>query len=64
MFAFIGMPGPTELIIIGIIGILLFGKRLPSAMKGLGQGISEFKKGIQGVEDEVKEIDKEIRKDA
>ncbi len=37
--------GPTELIIIAVIILLLFGaKRLPEIGKGLGGAISEFKK--------------------
>jgi len=48
-----GMPGPTEWIIIGILGVLIFGKRLPSVGKSLGQGIVEFKKGLTGVKDEL-----------
>lgn len=49
----IGMPGPLEWAIIGIIGVLIFGKRLPSVGKSLGQGIVEFKKGLTGVKDEL-----------
>ncbi len=45
-------PGPMEMIIIGIIAVLLFGKRLPEVGKSLGRGIVEFKKGIRGVEDD------------
>ncbi len=48
-----GMPGPTEWIIIGILGVLIFGKRLPSVGKSLGQGIVEFKKGLSGVKDDL-----------
>ncbi|MEA1950411.1 MAG: twin-arginine translocase TatA/TatE family subunit [Planctomycetota bacterium] len=50
---FTGMPGPFELMIIGAIALLLFGNRLPSAMRSMGRGIVEFKKGIQGIEDDV-----------
>jgi sec-independent protein translocase protein TatA len=38
--------GPMELVILATVALLLFGKRLPSVMKSLGQGIKEFKKGI------------------
>ena len=41
----IGMP---ELLIVCIIVLLLFGNRLPSVMRSLGVGITEFKKGIKG----------------
>lgn len=45
----LGLP---ELIIIGIIVLLLFGSRLPSVMRSLGQGVTEFKKGVSGIEEE------------
>ena len=43
--------GPMEMVIVGIIALLLFGKRLPEVAKGLGKSIVEFKKGMGGVED-------------
>jgi sec-independent protein translocase protein TatA len=39
--------GSLELTICGIVVLLLFGNRLPSVMKSLGQGIQEFKTGIK-----------------
>ena len=47
------MPGPMEMVIILGIGVLLFGKRLPEVGRSLGKGIMEFKKGVQGIEDEI-----------
>ncbi len=41
-------PGPTQLIIVLVVVLLLFGNRLPSVMRSLGEGITEFKKGIKG----------------
>jgi len=52
IFAFIS-PGPWELMVVGIIALLLFGKRLPEVARSLGKGIVEFKKGVRGIEDEV-----------
>jgi sec-independent protein translocase protein TatA len=52
LFAF-GMPGPTELIVIGGIALLIFGNRLPSVMRSLGKSVTEFKKGVEGVEDDI-----------
>ena len=49
---FIGL-GSTELIIFGGIVLLLFGNRLPSVMRSMGLGITEFRKGVQGIEDDV-----------
>lgn len=54
MLAFFGSIGYQELIIIAVIGLLIFGKRLPEVGRSLGKGIVEFKKGLAGIEDEVK----------
>ena len=45
--AFVSMPGGYEWIIIGALGLLIFGKRLPGAARGIGQSILEFKKGMK-----------------
>lgn len=46
-----GRIGATEIIIIGVIILLLFGgKKIPELMKGLGSGINEFKKASKGEE--------------
>jgi len=54
----IGMPGGTELIIILVVVLLLFGStRLPQLARGMGKSISEFKKGIsEGETDDEKEL--------
>ncbi|HUB27133.1 MAG TPA: twin-arginine translocase TatA/TatE family subunit [Tepidisphaeraceae bacterium] len=40
-------------VIILIVGLLLFGRRLPEVGRSLGKGIVEFKKGLNGIEDEI-----------
>lgn len=50
LLAFFGL-GTTELIIVGVVVLLLFGSRLPKVMRSLGEGIVEFKRGVQGIED-------------
>lgn len=48
--------GATEIIIIALVIILLFGgKKLPELIKGIGQSIREFKKGSSGESDEPKD---------
>src|SRR5947199_8901184 len=39
--------------IILIIGLLLFGKRLPEVGRSIGKGIVEFKKGLAGIEEDI-----------
>lgn len=46
-------PGPGEMLVIGILAVLLFGKRLPEVGRSLGKGLVEFKKGLHGIEDDL-----------
>jgi sec-independent protein translocase protein TatA len=49
--------GAPEMILIGALVLLMFGgKKIPELMKGLGKGISEFKKAKDEVDEEVKKI--------
>ncbi|HPP51652.1 MAG TPA: twin-arginine translocase TatA/TatE family subunit [Thermoguttaceae bacterium] len=52
LFGYFGI-GTTELLVIAILTLILFGNRLPSVMRSLGRGVVEFKKGIQGIEDDL-----------
>jgi sec-independent protein translocase protein TatA len=52
-FAFMGSLGPMEIAIVGGVMLLLFGNRLPSVMRSLGRSVTEFKKGVAGIEDEI-----------
>ena len=51
MLAF--MIGPMEMCMIALVGLLIFGNRLPEVGKSLGRGIVEFKKGVRGISDEI-----------
>ncbi len=46
-------PSPPEMLVILIVALLLFGKRLPEVARNLGKGVVEFKKGLKGVEDDI-----------
>ena len=51
--AFVGIPGGYEVLIVGFVALLIFGNRLPGVMKSLGKSVTEFKKGVAGIEDDI-----------
>src|SRR5262249_23512262 len=53
LFSFLPNLGTGEIIVLLILGVLLFGRKLPDVGRYLGKGIVEFKKGIKGIEDDV-----------
>ena len=53
--------GTTELMLIAGIALLLFGgKKLPEMMRGLGQGVSEFKKGTREITEPLNDVKQKI----
>ena len=62
-----GNVGTPELLIILLLALVLFGaKKLPTLARSIGQGITEFKKGLSGavssVEDEIDSEDIPVKK--
>ena len=53
-----GFPGGFEAMIVGLIILLLFGNKLPSLMRNVGRSAVEFKKGVQGIEEDLDEATK------
>ena len=49
-----GLPGWAELVLILIVAVLLFGRRLPDVARNIGKSFTEFKKGIREAQDDVK----------
>ncbi len=55
--------GSTELLLISGIALLLFGgKKLPEMMRGLGEGVREFKKGVNDAKETGENPNEEIDK--
>ena len=51
-----GNIGAGELLVIALVALVIFGpQKLPELLKGLGKGISEFKKAVNQVEEEIKD---------
>ena len=60
----LGIPGPWQIILIVLVILLLFGgRKIPELMKGLGQGMKEFKKATKEDAKAEDEEDKEIEKE-
>jgi len=54
MFGLLGGLGPTEIIVILLIVLLLFGaKRIPEVAQGLGKGLKEFKKAAKDIQKDI-----------
>ena len=47
--------GGQEILLLLVLGVLLFGRKLPEIGRSLGKTVVEFRKGVKGLEDEVSE---------
>jgi sec-independent protein translocase protein TatA len=54
--------GPTEMLVILVVALLIWGKRLPEVARNMGKSVSEFKKGIKEAEKAGYEATAEIRR--
>lgn len=62
-FVFLGMVGPWQIILIVVLILLLFGgRKIPEMMRGIGQGMKEFKNATKDDDAEGAEEDPEKKK--
>ena len=47
------VPGYPEIIVVLVIAVILFGRRLPEVARSFGKSIVEFKRGLRDVQNEV-----------
>jgi len=55
-------PGPVEIIVILVVALLIFGRRLPEIARNIGKSLTEFKKGIQEAKDTKDDLEKDVTK--
>lgn len=60
--AFVSMPGTGEWIMLLVIGLLIFGRRLPEVARNLGKSVNEFKKGMREFQDSADEVARDVNK--
>ena len=49
--------GPAEMIMIAVVGLLLFGRRLPEVGRSVGKSFYEFKRGLGDIQGEMREVE-------
>lgn len=58
-----GMPGWQEMMVLALVALVIFGpKRLPMLARSLGQTITELKRGISGVQNEIEDAADQAKK--
>ena len=60
-YILIWMPGWPELLIILVIALLIFGKKLPEVARSLGRSLNELKKGIREGEEVKEDLEKQVK---
>ncbi len=54
-------PGPVEIIVILVVALLIFGRRLPEIARNIGKSLTEFKKGVHEAKDVKEDLESDVR---
>ena len=61
ILSFGGIPGGWEWIVILVVALLIFGRRLPEIARGVGKSLTEFKKGINEAKESTDDLANDVR---
>jgi sec-independent protein translocase protein TatA len=56
------MPGQWEWLVILVVALLIFGRRLPEIARSVGKSLTEFKKGINEAKESSDDLVDDVRK--
>ena len=56
-----GIPGGWEWLIILVVALLIFGRRLPELARSLGKSLTEFKKGVHEAKETKDELEQDVK---
>ena len=61
VLALFGAFGQWEMLVVLVVALLIFGRRLPEIARGMGKSLTEFKKGINEAKDTKDEFDNDVK---